>query len=124
MFLQFVLYGQIPAQVSISRPVFLRADQAGHTLDVHKASVIPYKVFLCLKAANVFADDLFIDLEITFHSGNEGNTRIKKDVCICPSVIARVKYRKLRIYAIGLQFGNRTCQCCDINDVPWNIPEK
>lgn len=45
---------------AINRPVFLFSDQAGYILDIHKASVLPYKVFLYLNAANVFADIIVI----------------------------------------------------------------
>lgn len=66
---------------AINRLVFLFSDQAGYILDIHKASVLPYKVFLYLNAANVFAD--IIGREIAFHSGNKGDNCIKKDICIC-----------------------------------------
>lgn len=42
--------------------VFLCADQAGHTLDIHKTAVI---------TDQVFPENLLTDLEIAFHSGNE-----------------------------------------------------
>jgi len=42
--------------------VFLCANQAGHTLDIHKTAVI---------TDQVFPENLLTDLEIAFHSGNE-----------------------------------------------------
>ena len=71
MFFQFMPDGQIPAQVRISGAVFLCADQAGHAFYIHKTAVITNQVLPCLQTVQVFPEDLLIDLEIAFHSGNE-----------------------------------------------------
>ena len=124
MLFKLVPDGQIPAQVRISRAVFLCADQAGHTLDVHKAAVIPDQVLPCFQAAQVVPEDLLVDLEAALHPGNEGDSRIKEDICVRPGIIACIKYRKLRIYAIVFQVGDRTRQCADVDDVSRDIPEE